>query len=95
MPRAQTATLVLSGGLDPATPPRHGARVAQALGPKARHVVVDQAAHGVLSVGCMRDVVYRFVDAEGDDDALALDAGCVASLPRPPMFFFTPSATAR
>jgi hypothetical protein len=49
----------------------------------------------VLSVGCMRDVVYRFVDAEGDDDALALDAGCVASLPRPPMFFFTPSATAR
>jgi pimeloyl-ACP methyl ester carboxylesterase len=95
MPHAQTATLVLSGGLDPATPPRHGARVAQALGPKARHVVVAQAAHGVTALGCMRDVVYRFVDAEGDDDALGLDAGCVASVPRPPMFFFAPSARAR
>jgi pimeloyl-ACP methyl ester carboxylesterase len=91
MPRAQSATLVLSGGIDPATPPRHGERVVRALGPKARHVVVPQAAHGVMSLGCMRDVVYRFVDAAGDDGALAVDASCVASVPRPPMFFFAPS----
>jgi pimeloyl-ACP methyl ester carboxylesterase len=95
LPRAATATLVLSGALDPATPPRHGARVAQALGPKARHVVVAEAAHGVMSLGCMRDVVYRFVDAASDDAALAVDAGCVASVPRPPFFFFAPSAPAR
>ena len=55
--------LVLSGGIDPATPPRHGERVAHALGPLARHVVVANAGHGVLGIGCMRDVVYRFVDA--------------------------------
>lgn len=95
LPRAQTATLVLSGALDPATPARHGARVAQALGAKARHVVVANAAHGVMSLGCMRDVVYRFVDAAGDDEALALDASCAATLPRPPMFFFAPSAGSR
>jgi hypothetical protein len=47
---APAATLLLSGGIDPATPPRHGARVAQALGPKARHVVVPNAGHGLLAL---------------------------------------------
>ena len=78
--------LVLSGGLDPATPPRHGERVVRALGPMARHIVVANAGHGVLGVGCVRDVVYRFIDAASDRDALAVDAGCVANVPRPPAF---------
>lgn len=83
---AQSATLVLSGGIDPVTPPRHGERVAKALGPLARHVVVPQAGHGVMGIGCMRDVLYRFVDAASDAEALKVDAGCVTSIPRPPMF---------
>ena len=78
--------LVLSGGIDPATPPRHGERVVRALGPMARHVVVAQAGHGVLGVGCVRDIVYRFIDASEDRDALVVDAGCVAAVPRPPAF---------
>jgi pimeloyl-ACP methyl ester carboxylesterase len=78
--------LVLSGGIDPATPPRHGERVARALGPMARHVVVQNAGHGVLGVGCMRDVVFRFIDAVDDRDALTVDAGCAAGVPRPPAF---------
>jgi pimeloyl-ACP methyl ester carboxylesterase len=78
--------LVLSGGIDPATPPRHGERVARALGPMARHVVVANAGHGVLGVGCMRDVVFRFIDAVDDRDALTVDAGCAAGVPRPPAF---------
>jgi pimeloyl-ACP methyl ester carboxylesterase len=78
--------LVLSGGIDPATPPRHGERVVRALGPMARHVVVANAGHGVLGLGCMRDVVYRFIDAGADRDALAVDAGCAAGVPRPPAF---------
>jgi pimeloyl-ACP methyl ester carboxylesterase len=81
-----TPVLVLSGGLDPATPPRHGERVTRALGPMARHVVVANAGHGVLGIGCMRDVVYRFIDATSDSDALAVDAGCAANVPRPPAF---------
>lgn len=83
---APAATLVLSGGIDPVTPPRHGARTAMALGAKARHVVVPQAGHGVLAIGCMRDVLFRFIDAATDDDALRVDAGCVTDVPRPPMF---------
>jgi pimeloyl-ACP methyl ester carboxylesterase len=86
MPPAPAATLVLSGGIDPVTPPRHGQRAAQALGAKARHVVVPNAGHGVMGIGCMRDVLYRFVDAPTDDDALKVDASCVTAIPRPPMF---------
>ena len=83
---APAATLVLSGGLDPVTPPRHGARVATALGAKARHVIVPNAGHGVMALGCMRDVLYRFVDAISDDEALQTDAACATGIPRPPMF---------
>lgn len=86
MPPAPAATLVLSGGIDPVTPPRHGERAAQALGAQARHVVVPQAGHGVMGIGCMRDVLFRFIDAETDADALAVDTACVESIPRPPAF---------
>jgi pimeloyl-ACP methyl ester carboxylesterase len=86
LPAAPAATLVLSGGIDPVTPPRHGERVAKALGATARHVVVPNAGHGVMGIGCMRDVLYRFVDATSDDEALKVDASCVTAIPRPPMF---------
>jgi pimeloyl-ACP methyl ester carboxylesterase len=92
LPRSDTPVLVLSGGIDPVTPPRHGARVAQALGPMARHVVVANAGHGVMAIGCMRDVVFRFMDASSDDDALAVDASCAARVPRPPAFVSLGSA---
>ncbi len=78
--------LVLSGGLDPVTPPRHGARVAQALGAKAQHVVVPNAGHGVMNLGCMRDVLFRFIDLVDDAAATAVDASCARGVPRPPAF---------
>ena len=86
LPPAPAATLVLSGGMDPATPPRHGERVAQALGAKARHVVVEHAGHGVLGIACMRDVLFRFIDAASDADALKVDADCARAIPRPTVF---------
>ena len=83
---APRATLVLSGGADPATPPRHGERVAQALGARARHVVVPQAGHGLLAIGCVRDVVFHFVDAASDDEALRVEPDCARAIPRPLAF---------
>ena len=83
---ASSATLVLSGGADPATPPRHGEHVVRALGAKARHVVVPAAGHGTLALPCMGEVVFRFIDAEDDAAALAVDAGCARTLPRPGVF---------
>jgi pimeloyl-ACP methyl ester carboxylesterase len=84
--KSDTPVLVLSGGIDPVTPPRHGERVARALGPLARHVVVANAGHGVMAIGCMRDVVFRFIDAASDRDATTVDAECAAHIPRPPAF---------
>jgi pimeloyl-ACP methyl ester carboxylesterase len=86
LPKSPAPVLLLSGGIDPATPPRHGARVAQALGPLARHVVMPQAGHGVMSLGCMPEVMQRFIDATDDAAALAVDARCAQSIPRPPVF---------
>ena len=77
---------LLSGGLDPVTPPRHGARVAQALGPRARHIVVQNAGHGVAQLGCLRDAVQRFISTEDDASALAVAADCAAGVPRPLAF---------
>jgi len=48
--------------------------------------VVPNAGHGVLAIGCARDLLYRFIDAGSESEALALDAGCVQSIPRPPAF---------
>ena len=86
VPPTPALTLLLSGGLDPVTPPRHGERVAKALGQKARHVVVPNAGHGVMALGCMRDVLVRFIDAVDDVAAAELDAGCAKRIPRPPAF---------
>jgi pimeloyl-ACP methyl ester carboxylesterase len=81
---ASAATLLLSGGADPVTPARHGERVARALGGKARHVVVEQAGHGVLAIGCVRDAAVRFIQAEDDAAALAVPTDCAQAVPRPP-----------
>ena len=86
LPPAPAATLLLSGGADPATPPRHAERVARALGAKARHVVVAQAGHGVMALPCIRDVLFRFVDAAADNVALQVAADCAQGLPRPALF---------
>jgi pimeloyl-ACP methyl ester carboxylesterase len=94
---SRAPVLLLSGGLDPATPPRHGERVARALGPMAQHVVVPNAGHGVMAIGCMRDVVYQFIDASDDKEAMTVDASCVKAIPRPPSFapITLPSGTAK
>jgi pimeloyl-ACP methyl ester carboxylesterase len=94
VPPAPAPTLLLSGTADPATPPRHAAATARALGTLAREVVVPNAGHGVMSLGCMSDVVYRFVNAASDAEALDVDAACVQHVPRPPVFIPVQPASA-
>ncbi len=83
---AATPVLLLSGGIDPATPPRHAKRVAEALGAKAKHVVVPNAGHGLLGAGCVPDLLFRFIDAAEEAAALAVDTGCATAIPRPPAY---------
>ncbi|MDC8786555.1 alpha/beta hydrolase [Roseateles koreensis] len=78
--------LLLSGGADPVTPPRHAARVAKALGARAQHIVVPEAGHGVMALGCMREVIYRFIDTPDDSTALPQDASCASKIPHPTVF---------
>lgn len=86
IPRSSAPVLLLSGGIDPVTPPRHGERVAAALGPKARHVVLPQLGHGVLAQACARDLAMRFIDADDDAGAATAGPGCDTPVPRPPLF---------
>lgn len=83
---AAAPVLLLSGGLDPVTPPRHAARAAAALGARARHWVVPQAGHGVAGLPCLREPLARFIEAADEASALAVDGSCAARLPRPPLF---------
>jgi pimeloyl-ACP methyl ester carboxylesterase len=83
---AASATLLLSGGVDPVTPPRHAERVARLLGSRAHHVVVPQAGHGVMAMPCMRDVMFKFIDAANDAEAAKVDTACANAIPRPSAF---------
>ena len=84
--RSDVPALVLSGQLDPVTPPRWGERVTEGLA-NALHVVVPGVAHGTSGSGCVPSLVADFV-AQGSADGL--DAECVANLRRAP-FFVTPA----
>jgi pimeloyl-ACP methyl ester carboxylesterase len=94
-PVSPAPVLLFSGGIDPATPPRHGAQAAAALGPLAQHVVVPNAGHGVIGIGCAPDLVYRFINAADDRTASRLDASCVKAIPRPGVFVPMSTAPAR
>jgi pimeloyl-ACP methyl ester carboxylesterase len=86
LPPAPAPTWLLSGGIDPVTPPRHAQRVAAALGPRARHIVVPNLGHGVSTLDCVREAITKFITTTDDAAALAVDAQCAAQVPRPPAF---------
>ncbi len=56
--------LLLSGALDPVTPP-HRARSAARTMPKAQHLIVAQAGHGVSGLGCAPRLLREFLDQPG------------------------------
>lgn len=72
--------LILSGDLDPVTPPRWGEAM-KAHFPGARHVVVPGAGHNTSMTGCVPDLIAGFVAA---GSAGGLDAACVNKVRRPP-----------
>ncbi len=74
--------LILSGELDPVTPPSYGDRVLEGLG-RARHLIAPNQGHIVLNRGCMPRLAAEFI--EGLDPA-ALDASCLDALPPVPAF---------
>lgn len=71
--------LILSGGIDPATPPRHGEAVARTLR-NARHLIAPHIGHGVSLRGCAPRLVESFIRKP---DGRALEASCLEQIPRP------------
>lgn len=80
--RGDLPVLVLSGELDPVTPPRYGDEVVQHL-PNGRHLVLSGQGHMTLGVGCMPKLTARFIDTL---DAGELDTTCLEGLRAMPPF---------
>lgn len=79
---AATPTLLLSGELDPVTPPAYAERAAEHLS-QSVHLVGRGQGHGLVVIGCMPRVLRNFLAAP---DPEALDAGCLDN--EVPMPFF-------
>ncbi|MEP6657329.1 MAG: alpha/beta fold hydrolase [Betaproteobacteria bacterium] len=69
-------TLILSGGLDPVTPPAYGAEVAKSLH-HSRHIVAAGYGHNVSPHACAPRLIAAFID---DADVAKLPTACVEHL---------------
>ncbi len=85
----QMPALILSGDLDPVTPPRWGEAM-KAHFPGALHVVVPGTGHNTSTTGCVPDLIADFIEK---GSATSLDTKCVQKVRRPP-FVIDPSGTA-
>jgi pimeloyl-ACP methyl ester carboxylesterase len=74
----QAPALLLSGALDPVTPPRRAESAARHMA-HAQQLVVANAGHGISQLGCAPRLLRDFLDRP----ATPLDAGCLAEIPAP------------
>jgi len=77
--------LILSGGLDPVTPPANGTKVAETL-PNARHVVAAGYGHIVSPHACVPRLIEKFIDDAGFGSLSQSCLDYLASSARPPIF---------
>jgi pimeloyl-ACP methyl ester carboxylesterase len=75
-------TLLLSGAIDPVTPPRWAELAAETL-PNSVHVIVPNAGHGTMTIDCIADQIATFIASA---DPSTVDGSCVDDMQRP--FFF-------
>jgi pimeloyl-ACP methyl ester carboxylesterase len=80
--QSDVPTLVLSGDVDPVTPPSWGELVTSQL-TNATHLTAPFTGHGVMTTGCGQQIVRQFI-TNGSADGL--DTACLATLRRPPFF---------
>ena len=79
-------TLVMSGQIDPVTPPVWGEETAKHLS-ASKHIVMPGTGHTAGGTGCGMRMIRAFL-TKGSADGL--DTGCMANVKRPP-FFVSPS----
>jgi pimeloyl-ACP methyl ester carboxylesterase len=74
--------LLLSGLLDPVTPPRWAESVEGPL-VNATHITVPGVGHGTMGAGCVPDLMAEFIE---QGSAETLDVDCVDRIQRPRFF---------
>jgi hypothetical protein len=79
-------TLIMSGEIDPVTPPVWGEAIAKTL-PNSKHIVMPGTGHTAGGTGCGRRLIKAFIDAGTVEN---LDTSCVDKQTRPP-YFVTPA----
>jgi len=80
--KSNLPVLLLSGELDPVTPPRYADEVQRTL-PNSRHFVFRGQGHSVMGVGCGPRLVAEFIATA---DAKELDGNCLDQLQYSPPF---------
>ncbi|HUJ27361.1 MAG TPA: alpha/beta hydrolase [Myxococcales bacterium] len=80
--KSDKPVLLLSGEIDPATPPQW-AEIARRTLPNSLHLVVPGVGHGASAEGCVPQLMAKFVETA---DVKAVDAKCLQPLQRPPFF---------
>lgn len=80
--QSDIATLLLSGELDPVTPPEYSRRIARGLS-DARVLIAPGQGHSVMTAGCMPRLIEQFMVSLQPG---ALDAGCLHRLGATPAF---------
>jgi pimeloyl-ACP methyl ester carboxylesterase len=71
--------LMVSGDVDPVTPPEYAERAARTL-PNGLHLVIPNTAHIPTSPGCVEELLQQFI-RDGAVDGL--DTSCVTEIRRP------------
>lgn len=74
--------LILSGELDPVTPPRYGQQILPGLA-NGRQLIFKGQGHSLLGRGCMPELLGKFIDKP---DPKQLDASCLDRLGDTPAF---------
>jgi pimeloyl-ACP methyl ester carboxylesterase len=80
--RSDKPVLLLSGELDPVTPPSWAEEAKKTLS-RSAHFTVPGVGHGASAVGCVPRLISDFLDKGSVD---GLDGGCVGKQKRPPFF---------
>ena len=78
----QMPTLILSGSLDPVTPPYWGEEMKVHF-PNSLHLVAPNTGHNVAPVGCADELITEFVKTAKFD---GIDATCLDDIKRPTFF---------
>jgi pimeloyl-ACP methyl ester carboxylesterase len=84
--RSNTPTLVLSGDLDPVTPPTWGQAVTRSL-TNVRHYTMPGTGHGVMATACGNKLIAQFIERGSVEH---LSDTCIGQVKRPG-FFLSPA----